>query len=61
MQILSDPSVKGIVLVMHLMHLIEKGVCVEQPVPAVKQHVLKVIDEQDVQCELFEGGEAFEA
>lgn len=40
---------------MHLMHLIEEGVGMEQPVPAVKQHVLKVIDEQNVQGELFEG------
>ena len=43
------------------MHHIEKGVGMEEPVPAIKQHVLEVIDEQDVQGELFEGGEDLEA
>ena len=46
---------------MRLMHHIEKGVGMEEPVPAIKQHVLEVIDEQDVQGELFEGGEDLEA
>ena len=60
MQVLCDPSVERIVLVVHLMHLVEEGVGVEQPVPAVEQHVLKVIDEQDVQRKFLEGREAFE-
>ena len=60
MQVLCDPSVERIVLVVHLMHLVEECVGVEQPVPAVEQHVLKVIDEQDVQRKFLEGREAFE-
>lgn len=58
MQVFGHPSVQRIVLVMDLMHLVEEGVGVEESVPAVEQHVFKVIDDQDVQRELFEGGKS---
>lgn len=61
MQVFCHPSVQRIVLVMYFMHLIEEGISMEESVPAVKQHIFKVIDEQNMKRKLFEGGKSLKS